>query len=101
MTGDVRGILDDLGRRDVLQLLVEGGAKVAKEFHRLGLVDRYVVYLAGAFLGGDDGLPMFAGPGAATMSDLWRGSVTGVLQLGNDVRIDVEPLSPRLSISDR
>jgi diaminohydroxyphosphoribosylaminopyrimidine deaminase/5-amino-6-(5-phosphoribosylamino)uracil reductase len=101
LTGDIRGILDELGRRDVLQLLVEGGAHVAKEFHRLGLVDRYVVYMAAGLLGGDDGLAMFAGPGAPTMSELWRGSLTEVRRLGNDVRIDVEPMSPRLSITAR
>ena len=68
MSGDIRGILDELGRKGVLQLLVEGGARVAEEFHRPGAVDRYVVYLTGGFLGGDDGVAMFAGAGAATMA---------------------------------
>ncbi|HXY46202.1 MAG TPA: bifunctional diaminohydroxyphosphoribosylaminopyrimidine deaminase/5-amino-6-(5-phosphoribosylamino)uracil reductase RibD, partial [Acidimicrobiales bacterium] len=40
MSGDVRGVLDELGRQGVLQLLVEGGAQVAGEFHRAGAVDR-------------------------------------------------------------
>ena len=34
------------------QLLVEGGATVAHDFHAAGLVDRYVLYLAPAFMGG-------------------------------------------------
>jgi len=91
ISGDLRGVLDELGRRDVLQLLVEGGAHVAGELHRLGLVDRYVIYLAPAMLGGEDGVPMFAGPGAATMANVWRGRFVGVTPLGADLRLDVEP----------
>ncbi|MGH9294928.1 MAG: bifunctional diaminohydroxyphosphoribosylaminopyrimidine deaminase/5-amino-6-(5-phosphoribosylamino)uracil reductase RibD, partial [Acidimicrobiales bacterium] len=72
ISGDLRAVLDELGRRAVLQLLVEGGSRVAGDLHRLGLVDRYVIYLAAALLGGADGVPMFAGSGAATMSQIWR-----------------------------
>ena len=62
---DLGAVLDDLGGRGVLQVLVEGGASVARSFHAAGLVDRYVVYLAPALFGGDDGRGLFAGPGAA------------------------------------
>ncbi len=91
LSGDLRGVLDLLGRRGVLQLLVEGGSKVAADFHRLGLVDRYVVYLAPALLGGDDGVPLFAGPGAPTMEAAFRGRLLGVRRLGDDLRIDLVP----------
>lgn len=93
LSGDVRAVLEELGRRGVLQLLVEGGSTVAAEFHRLGLVDRYVVYLAPALLGGDDGVPMFSGSGAATISQLWRGRLESVTRLGDDVRLVVVPPS--------
>ena len=53
-SGDLGAVLDELGGRGVLQLLVEGGATVAHAFHAAGLVDRYVVYLAPAVFGGDD-----------------------------------------------
>ncbi len=89
--GDLGDVLDDLGRRGVLQVLVEGGATVAGAFHRAGLVDRYVLYLAPALLGGDDGRPVFSGAGAATMVDAWRGRIAEVRQLGGDLRIDVTP----------
>jgi diaminohydroxyphosphoribosylaminopyrimidine deaminase/5-amino-6-(5-phosphoribosylamino)uracil reductase len=87
--GDLGAVLDELGSRGVVQLLVEGGATVAHDFHRAGLVDRYVLYLAPALFGGDDGRPLFAGPGAATMGDLWRGRVVSVERLGEDVRIEL------------
>lgn len=94
VSGDLEEILDDLGHRDVLQLLVEGGPTVAGEFHRRGLVDRYVFYLAPALFGGDDARPLLAGPGASTIDELWRGEVALVTRLGRDVRIDVTPLRP-------
>ena len=62
-----------LGRRDVVQLLVEGGATVADAFHAEGLVDRYVMYLAPAVMGGDDALGLFSGPAAPSIAELRRG----------------------------
>lgn len=87
--GDPFVLLETLGARGVIQLLVEGGATVAGEWHRRGLVDQYVIYLAPALLGGDDGRPVLAGPGAATMGDAWRGKITSIRPIGPDVRIDV------------
>ena len=84
-------VLDELGRRGILQAMVEGGATVAGAFHRAGLVDRYVVYLAPALFGGDDGRALFAGPGAATMDDVWRGRITSVERLGDDLRVELDP----------
>lgn len=93
LEGELPEVLDVLGGRGVLQVLVEGGAAVAGAFHRAGLVDRYVVYLAPKLFGGDDGRPLLAGPGAATMADVWEGEVDAVTRLGPDVRIDLVPSS--------
>jgi diaminohydroxyphosphoribosylaminopyrimidine deaminase/5-amino-6-(5-phosphoribosylamino)uracil reductase len=93
-SGALEDLLDDLGDRGILQVLVEGGATVAGDFHRQGLVDQYVLYLAPALFGGDDARPVFAGPGAATIHDVWRGSFTAVTPLGGDLRIDLAPLGP-------
>jgi len=88
--GPLTEVLDLLGSKGILQVLVEGGATVAGAFHREGLVDRYVIYVAPALLGGDDGRPTFHGPGAPTMADVWRGRITNLEQLGNDVKIELE-----------
>ena len=89
LSGELGEVLDELGRRAVLQVLVEGGARVAHAFHAARLVDRYVIYLAPAIFGGDDGAPLFDGPGAPTMDELWRGRLVSLERLGGDVRLEV------------
>src|SRR5437588_1417199 len=84
LDGDLGEVLDELGQRGVVQAVVEGGPTVAGAFHRAGLVDRYVIYLAPALFGGDDGRPLFAGPGAPTIDDVWRGRIANIERLGDD-----------------
>ena len=93
--GDLEAVLDDLGRRGVLQVLVEGGATVAGALHRAGLVDRYVFYVSPTLLGGDDGHPVLAGAGAPNLAGAWRGRVVRVERLGDDVRIEMAPAEGR------
>ncbi len=57
-------VLDDLGRRDVTSLLVEGGATVHGAFFDQGLVDRVAVFVAPLVLGGREAPPGVAGLGA-------------------------------------
>jgi diaminohydroxyphosphoribosylaminopyrimidine deaminase/5-amino-6-(5-phosphoribosylamino)uracil reductase len=91
LSGELGDVLDELGRRGVLQVMVEGGPRVAHAFHAARLVDRYVLYLAPALFGGDDATAMFSGEGAAGIGALWRGRTVDVQQLGDDLRIDVVP----------
>jgi len=93
--GDVGEVLDTLGSEGVLQLLVEGGANVAGEFHRAGLVDRYVLYQAPALFGGDDAQGLFAGHGAFDIGEVWRGRIVSTQRIGPDLRIDFETAATR------
>ena len=88
--GDLGSILDRLGAEGVVQVLVEGGAAVAAQFHRANLVDRYVVYLAPVLFGGDDARGLFAGEGAPTIDDVWRGRIVETTLLGDDLKVVVE-----------
>jgi len=91
--GSLIDLLDELGGQDVLQLLIEGGPTVAASFHREGLINQYIIHLAPAFSGGNDGLGVFEGKGIATMADLWRGCITSSQQLGDDLEIIIEPIT--------
>jgi diaminohydroxyphosphoribosylaminopyrimidine deaminase/5-amino-6-(5-phosphoribosylamino)uracil reductase len=91
LRGPLDTVLDELGGKGILQVLVEGGASVAGAFHRAGLVDRYVLYVAPVLFGGDDARSLLTGAGAPTIDDAWRGEVVSVTQVGADLRIEVAP----------
>ncbi len=88
-SGSLESLLQNLGDEGVLSVLVEGGAAVAHAFHDQNLVDRYVVYVAPAIMGGDDGRSLFAGPGAPTLASLWRGKFVSAVRVGEDLRVEV------------
>lgn len=84
-------ILEDLGARGVLQLLVEGGPTVAGEFVRAGCFDRLVVYIGAAVAGGDDARPALAGPAAGSIDAFTRLDLEAVTRLDADMRLDYRP----------
>ncbi len=84
-------LLDELGGRGVLQVLVEGGATVVRSCRDEGLVDRFVVYVAPALFAGSGAHPFIAGPTAASIDELWRGRFDSVERLGDDLRIELIP----------
>jgi diaminohydroxyphosphoribosylaminopyrimidine deaminase / 5-amino-6-(5-phosphoribosylamino)uracil reductase len=90
-SGPLEPILDELGAHGVLQLLVEGGAAVAHQFHTQRLVDRYVHYLAPALMGGDDAPGVFSGPAASGIDQATRLRIVSITQLGHDLRIEMTP----------
>jgi diaminohydroxyphosphoribosylaminopyrimidine deaminase / 5-amino-6-(5-phosphoribosylamino)uracil reductase len=92
MSGALVDVLEQLGADGVLSVLVEGGPTVAAEFHRMGLVNTYVAYLAPVLFGGDDAQSVFRGLGAPSMAELWRGRLHHVETLGPDVKMVLRPL---------
>lgn len=85
--GTVSDLIRSLGPRGVLQVLVEGGSRVAKEFLDLDLVDQFVFHIAPAVHGGSDGISAFAGKGALNVGGLTRLQVKSVTQFGDDTEI--------------
>lgn len=81
VAGDISVVLADLAGQGVTSLLVEGGANVAEQFHAARLVDRYVLYVAGA-------TPEDA---SAAMAARWDSEVLDVTPIGNDVRVILVP----------
>jgi diaminohydroxyphosphoribosylaminopyrimidine deaminase/5-amino-6-(5-phosphoribosylamino)uracil reductase len=87
---DLAEVLVRLGRRGVLQALVEGGPTVHGALLDAGLVDRIVAYLAPMVLGtgGRAGYGVDPGPALAAAS---RYRLVRVVPLGDDVCLDYEP----------
>ena len=83
---DLGAMLDVLGSRGVLDLLVEGGTRLATGLWSQHLVDRGVAYLAAAFAGGS-GQSVFDGA-FRTVTDLQPLQLIGVGRAGPDIRVE-------------
>jgi diaminohydroxyphosphoribosylaminopyrimidine deaminase / 5-amino-6-(5-phosphoribosylamino)uracil reductase len=89
---DLVAALALLGRRGVLQALVEPGPTLAGALVDAGLVDRLLLYVGPALLG-IDGRPSFATAGPATIADASRWRLVDVARVGDDVRLEYEPVA--------
>ena len=70
--GRVRAALDELGRRDLSSLLLEGGATLAGAFREAGELDELRLFFAPLLLGGADSRPLLAGAGPERLADAER-----------------------------
>lgn len=80
----------ELHRRQVRQVLIEGGPTVSAAFLRARLVDEVVTYLAPALLGA--GATAVGDLGIATIADIARLRITDVATVGPDLRITAHPV---------
>ncbi|HEV8206823.1 MAG TPA: bifunctional diaminohydroxyphosphoribosylaminopyrimidine deaminase/5-amino-6-(5-phosphoribosylamino)uracil reductase RibD [Acidimicrobiia bacterium] len=87
---DLEATLDLLGRRDVLQAMIEGGATLHGALLAAGLVDRLVAYVAPTVLG-PGGLPAFPQPDLGTIADAEAWQLLSATTLDDDVRLEYEP----------
>ncbi|CAN5309384.1 bifunctional diaminohydroxyphosphoribosylaminopyrimidine deaminase/5-amino-6-(5-phosphoribosylamino)uracil reductase RibD [soil metagenome] len=88
-TDDLRAVLASLHNREVQEVWLEGGPRLAGAFVAAGLVDEVVAYLAPALLGA--GPPALADAGISTLADALRLDVEDVTMLGVDLRITATP----------
>lgn len=80
-------LLDELGRRGILSLLVEGGADVHASFFAEGLVDKVQAYIAPIVVGGRDAPGPIGGNGAPRLRDAIRLVGVETTQIGDDLSI--------------
>jgi len=80
-------LLEELGRRKVTNLLVEGGPTVLASFFGQSLVDEVVVYLAPKLVGGTEAPGAVAGAGVATMAEALGLALREVERVGEDLEV--------------
>src|SRR5262249_47259383 len=81
----ILSLVEELGRRDLTNVLVEGGGRVLGSFLDAEQVDAVEVFVAPLLEGGDH--PRTAARGRALMRQAMRPLHPGVSQLGEDVLI--------------
>ena len=81
---DLPALMDHLGSRGVVNLLVEGGGSVHGAFFDMGLVDKVYAFVAPVIVGGETSLSPVEGLGVAVMAGAWRLADTRTEQIGPD-----------------
>jgi diaminohydroxyphosphoribosylaminopyrimidine deaminase/5-amino-6-(5-phosphoribosylamino)uracil reductase len=80
-------LLDELGRRGILSLLVEGGSEVHASFFAERLVDKVQAYIAPLVIGGREAPGPVGGQGVPDLADAIRLRDIDVTRIGDDVLI--------------
>ena len=88
---DLAFVLDELGRRGIRGVLVEGGAKTATRFVEQGLADKLTLFYAPKLLGAE-GVPVVGALGVTRMAEALKFSVSGVEAVGEDVAVTLYPI---------
>ena len=88
---DLRRLLVALAARDVNEVLVEAGPRLAGAFARQGLVDEFQIFIAGKFLG-SSARPLLDWP-LAQMKDAPQLKITEIRAVGDDWRVIAVPVA--------
>jgi len=82
---DLGSLMDILADMSVTSLLVEGGSSIIGSMLQGRLIDKFYIFRAPKILGGDDGVPMVAGPGPNKMDQCLTLRDTEVRRFGEDI----------------
>jgi diaminohydroxyphosphoribosylaminopyrimidine deaminase/5-amino-6-(5-phosphoribosylamino)uracil reductase len=84
---DLLAILQELGRRALESVLVEGGASVAGKFLDAGLVNKVSFFMAPIIIGGREAPSAIGGEGAESLTDALKFQNVEIIRRGNDLEV--------------
>ena len=82
---ELPALLQALGAKDVVSLLIEGGGTLMGSLFDLGLVDKVMAYIAPVIVGGRSAPSSVGGRGSATMAEAMRVCPARLERLGDDI----------------
>ncbi len=84
---DLQELLQVLGKRQVISLMVEGGAAVFGSLFEQGLVDKVLVFIAPIIIGGEQAKNPVEGKGVEKLSQATNLTGMKVVKVGNDILV--------------
>ncbi|HEY8485765.1 MAG TPA: bifunctional diaminohydroxyphosphoribosylaminopyrimidine deaminase/5-amino-6-(5-phosphoribosylamino)uracil reductase RibD [Limnochordales bacterium] len=95
---DLRALLQALGRRSIVSVLVEGGGTLHAALLQAGLVDRVVAFIAPCLIGGQRAPTFVEGEGCRALEQAWRLTWRKVRRLaGGELMVDARLSAPSAS----
>ena len=84
----LRRVLAELGKRQIVSVMVEAGTALITAFIESGAYDKTVVFVAPKVIGGKDAPTFFAGSGISDIKDASVLKFSDIKKVGNDVMIE-------------
>jgi diaminohydroxyphosphoribosylaminopyrimidine deaminase / 5-amino-6-(5-phosphoribosylamino)uracil reductase len=102
--GEGRGVnlgqvLEELGTRGIMGVLVEGGGDIHWSFLKERLVDKFYFVIAPMVLGGTTAVPAVGGAGYPGVEDAARFRIRTCIRCGDDMAIEAYPANSRSILS--
>jgi len=85
---DLRDLMRKLGKRDIMSVLIEGGAEINAAALKAGLVDKVVIFLAPLLMTGTDSLCSIGGSSPARLSQALKLRDVSAKFIGKDLMIE-------------
>lgn len=85
---DLAALMDALGRRGALNVLIEGGGELVAGALDAGVVDRMMLFYAPIIIGGRDAVPGVAGEGAERVADAVKLRDVTTRLVGDDLLVE-------------
>lgn len=85
---DMKQLIEELGKRGIDSLLVEGGGTVAASFLEDGLIDKAAIFIAPVIIGGKAAPTPVMGAGVDLISDGYRLKHQSITIFGQDVLVE-------------
>lgn len=81
---EMSSLLEELGRRGIVNLMVEGGGIVLGSLFDAGLVDKVYAFIAPIIIGGQDAASPVEGQGSELMTKVWAIDRSSLQEIGPD-----------------
>lgn len=88
---NLQGVLQELGKRDIQSVIVEGGTSVAGAFYDSKLINKITFFIAPIVIGGKDAPPAIGGLGASRLTGAMRLEDVVITQHGADLEVTGYP----------
>ncbi len=85
------GVLQELGKRELTSVLVEGGTQIAGAFYDAKLIDKLTFFIAPIVIGGQDAPTAIGGKGATVLANAMRLQELEIKQHGADIEVTGYP----------
>jgi diaminohydroxyphosphoribosylaminopyrimidine deaminase/5-amino-6-(5-phosphoribosylamino)uracil reductase len=89
---DLKALMKELGKMDIMSVMIEGGSSIASSAISAGIVDRVMFFVAPKVIGGTDSIPSIGGKSPALLNNAIKLKDLRATAVGDDILLEGQPV---------